>query len=101
MSSARFQDQLIDLENSVHKTVILPLYFYSLKDIAKSSFVNFKWRHAKASGGQSIYWYEQWLETKDRSILQDIIDYNKDDVRATEHLHLWMNQAAKQHLGLE
>jgi predicted RecB family nuclease len=91
----RFKDQLIDLENSVHKTVILPLYFYSLKDIAKSSFVNFKWRHAKASGGQSVFWYEQWLETKDQGILQDIIDYNEDDVRATEHVHIWMNAASK------
>lgn len=91
-----FKDQLIDLKKSVDKSVIFPLYFYSIKDIAKSSFVNFKWRHAKAGGGQSIFWYEQWLETKDRKILQDIIDYNEDDVRATEHLHLWINEAAKE-----
>lgn len=88
----QFQDQLVDLKNSVDNLVIFPLYFYSIKDIAKSSFVNFKWRHAKAGGGQSIFWYERWLETKDRQILQDIIDYNEDDVRATEHLHLWINQ---------
>ena len=87
-----FQELLIDLKKSVDKSVIFPLYFYSIKDIAKSSFVNFKWRHAKAGGGQSIFWYEQWLETKDRQTLQDIIDYNEDDVRATEHLHLWINQ---------
>jgi len=92
----RFKDQLIDLKKSVDKTVIFPLYFYSIKDIAKSSFVNFKWRHAKAGGGQSIFWYEQWLETKERQTLQDIIDYNEDDVRATEHLHLWINEAAKE-----
>jgi len=91
----RFKDQLIDLKKSVDKSVIFPLYFYSIKDIAKSSFVNFKWRHAKAGGGQSIFWYEQWLETKDRQTLQDIIDYNEDDVRATEHLHLWINESAK------
>ena len=94
----RFQDQLIDLKKSVDKSVVFPLYFYSIKDIAKSSFVNFKWRHAKAGGGQSIFWYEQWLETKDRKTLQDIIDYNEDDVRATEHLHLWINEAAKEQL---
>lgn len=76
--------------------MIFPLYFYSIKDIAKSSFVNFKWRHAKAGGGQSIFWYEQWLETKDRQTLQDIIDYNEDDVRAAEHLHLWINEVAKE-----
>lgn len=92
----RFKERLIDLKKSVDKSVIFPLYFYSIKDIAKSSFVNFKWRHAKAGGGQSIFWYEQWLETKDRQTLQDIIDYNEDDVRATEHLHLWINEAAKE-----
>jgi predicted RecB family nuclease len=91
----RFQELLIDLKKSVDKSVIFPLYFYSIKDIAKSSFVNFKWRHAKAGGGQSIFWYEQWLETKDRQTLQDIIDYNEDDVRATEHLHLWINESVQ------
>lgn len=94
----RFQDHLIDLKKTVDKSVVFPLYFYSIKDIAKSSFVNFKWRHAKAGGGQSIFWYEQWLETKNRQTLQDIIDYNEDDVRATEHLHLWINESAKEYL---
>lgn len=93
----KFQDHLIDLQKCVDKSVIFPLYFYSIKDLAKSSFVNFKWRHTKAGGGQSIFWYEQWLESKDRRILQNIIDYNEDDVRATECLHLWINEAAKNH----
>jgi uncharacterized protein len=91
----RFQDRLIDLQKTVDKSVIFPLYFYSIKDIAKSPFLNFRWRHAKAGGGQSIFWYERWLETGDKQLLQDIIDYNEDDVRATEHLHLWLNQASK------
>jgi predicted RecB family nuclease len=94
----RFQGNLIDLKKNVDNAVIFPLYFYSIKDIAKSSFVNFKWRHAKAGGGQSIFWYESWLETQDRQILQDIIDYNEDDVRATEHLHLWINKASQESL---
>lgn len=92
----RFQSHLIDLNNHVLETVVLPLYFYSIKDIAKSPFVNFKWRHAKAGGGQSIFWYERWLETGDRQVLQDIIDYNEDDVRATEHVHLWLNCLTKE-----
>ncbi len=89
----RFQDQLVDLKKTVDETVVFPLYFYSIKDIAKSSFVNFKWRHVKASGGQSIFWYEEWLEKKDRQTLQDIINYNEDDVRATEYLHLWLRKS--------
>jgi predicted RecB family nuclease len=91
----RFQDKLIDLEKEVKKTVVLPLYFYSIKDIAKSPFVNFKWRHAKAGGAQSMFWYEQWLKTGDRSILQDIIRYNEDDVRATEHVNKWLAEFSR------
>lgn len=90
-----FQNHLVDLQKHVEKSMIFPLYFYSIKDIAKSPFMNFKWRNAKASGGQSIFWYEQWLETKDKQMLQDIIDYNEDDVRATEHLHIWINDISK------
>lgn len=87
---SRFQNKLVDLLITVTESFIFPLYFYSIKDIAKSEFLNFKWRHQKAGGGQSIFWYEQWLETGNREILQDIIDYNEDDVRATESLYLWI-----------
>ncbi|MFA5273104.1 MAG: TM0106 family RecB-like putative nuclease [Candidatus Peribacter sp.] len=85
-----FMANFVDLAKVVQETVIFPLYFYSIKDIAKSPFVNFKWRHQKAGGAQSIFWYEKWLETGDRTILQDIIDYNEDDVIATEYLHKWL-----------
>jgi len=79
---------LIDLSPLCLKSFIFPTYFYSIKDIAKH--LNFTWQHEKAGGGQSILWYERWLETGDRKVLQDIINYNEDDVRATEFLHNWM-----------
>jgi len=85
-----FRERLVDLFKIVKETVIFPLYFYSIKDLAKSRFVNYKWRHQKAGGAQSIFWYEKWLETGDRKVLQDIIDYNEDDVVATEHLYNWL-----------
>ena len=85
-----FLKQLIDLSKVVQKSIIFPLYFYSIKDIAKSKFLNYKWRHAKAGGAQSIFWYEKWLETKDKQVLEDIINYNEDDVIATEYLHHWL-----------
>ena len=91
VSLEQFQSKLVDLQKVVEKAIIFPLYFYSIKDIAKSSFLNFKWRHQKASGGQSVFWYEQWLETRNNEILEDIINYNEDDVRATECLFLWLN----------
>lgn len=85
-----FVNKFIDLCAIVQSSVIFPLYFYSIKDIAKSKFVNYKWRHPKAGGAQSIFWYEKWLETGDKQVLQDIINYNEDDVVATEHLHNWL-----------
>lgn len=86
-----FKSNLIDLQNVVEQSAIFPLYFYSIKDLAKSRFINFKWRHQKAGGGQSVFWYDQWLATRDKIILEDIINYNEDDVRATEHLFRWIN----------
>lgn len=85
-----FQDKLFDLEKTRKESVIFPLYFYSIKDIAKSKFLDFKWRHAKAGGAQSIFWYKQWLVDGDRSVLNDIVDYNEDDVRATEYFYNWL-----------
>lgn len=82
--------RFFDLSEIVQKSVIFPLYFYSIKDIAKSKFLNFKWRHAKAGGARSIFWYEEWLEKNDRGILNDIVNYNEDDVRATEFLRDWL-----------
>lgn len=87
-----FVERFVDLSIIVQESVILPLYFYSIKDIAKSKFLNYHWRHPKAGGAQSIFWYEKWLETKDRTVLTDIINYNEDDVIATEYLHRWLMQ---------
>ena len=85
-----FQQNLIDLFEIVKKSVIFPLYFYSIKDLATSKFIDYKWRHAKAGGAQSIFWYEEWMESGNRKVLQDVIDYNEDDVRATERLYDWL-----------
>ena len=90
-----FASQYVDLLAVVRESVIFPLYFYSIKDIAKSKFLGFKWRSKKAGGAQSIFWYEEWLETKDRQILQDVIDYNEDDVLATACLDKWLRKNGK------
>jgi uncharacterized protein len=89
-----FVSRFIDLSDVVQKNVIFPLYFYSIKDIAKK-ILKFKWRHEKAGGAQSIFWYEEWLEKGDRNILQDIVNYNEDDVRATEYLCEWLKTKGK------
>lgn len=83
-----FISNLVDLRKITTGSFVFPVYFYSIKDIAK--YLDFKWQHEKAGGAQSIFWYEEWLDKKDRKILQDIINYNEDDVNATQFLHRWL-----------
>ena len=44
------------------------------------------------SGGASIDYYENWCESGDRKILEEIIIYNEDDVRATAFLKDWLTK---------
>lgn len=83
-----FKSRLFDLFAVVTKCLVFPLYFYSIKDICKH--LGFRWRHKKAGGAQSIFWYETWLASGDREVLHDIIRYNEDDVRASVFLKNWL-----------
>lgn len=87
-----FRSRMIDLKPIATKQLTLPLYFYSLKKICRS--FGFSWRGELQSGGASIDYYERWCETGDRKILNDIIIYNEDDVRATLHLKEWLAKYA-------
>ncbi len=79
---------MIDLCRLAQRTTIFPLYFYSLKDLAK--YLGFRWRASDASGANSVLWFQEWCEKGDRALLQKITDYNEDDVRATAFLKDWM-----------
>ena len=78
---------MIDILSVIRPAVIFPLSFYALKDIAK--YIGFEWRADDASGANSVIWFEEWLEKKTPKILQKIIEYNEDDVRATHVLKEW------------
>lgn len=79
---------MIDLNRLIQHTVIFPLHFYSLKDVCKH--LGFAWRADDASGANSVLWFQEWLDGQDRKMLQKIIDYNEDDVRATAYLKDWL-----------
>jgi uncharacterized protein len=78
---------MIDLLSVLRPTIVFPLSFYSLKDLAQ--YIGFEWRAADASGANSVLWFEEWLKTKDKHTLQKIFEYNEDDVRATRALKQW------------
>ncbi|MDO8495097.1 MAG: TM0106 family RecB-like putative nuclease [bacterium] len=86
----KFKNNTIDLHRSVVDTVILPLYFYSLKDVAR--YIGFQWKAADAGGAESVVWYNDWKEKGDKNIKQKIIDYNKDDVMATLIIKEWLEK---------
>ncbi len=86
----KFQNNTIDLHQRVIESVVLPLYFYSLKDIGR--YLGFDWRAEDAGGAQSVVWYNEWLNTQDKKIIDKILDYNEDDVRATLHVKEWLAQ---------
>ncbi len=72
----------VDLYSDIiYKSIDWPLSSYSLKEVA--TYLGFDWRDQSPSGAESILWYNEYLESKDKKILQRIIDYNEDDCKAT------------------
>lgn len=74
--------KMIDLFQLVKKHAVLPLVYYNLKEVAKH--FGFKWRAEDASGSNSMLWYNEWLKNKDKKVLKKILNYNEDDVKATD-----------------
>lgn len=89
-----FRARMVDLKDSLRHTMTFPLYFYGLKYIAK--FLGFSWRSQVKGGGASVDAYEQYLKTQDEAILNDIILYNEDDVRATAFVRDWLANYAQE-----
>lgn len=81
-------ERFVDVHDSIVQMVTLPIESYALKAIAR--WVGFEWRDEGANGAQSIYWYDQWLETSDRTFLDTILRYNEDDCRATWLVKDWL-----------
>jgi predicted RecB family nuclease len=55
-----------------------------MKTLAK--YLGFSWRDTDPSGAASIEWFNQWIETGDRTVKRRILDYNEDDCRAMQVL---------------
>lgn len=88
LARRRLDENMVDLMKICGKAVVFPVLFYSLKDIAR--YLGFSWRNKKASGMQSIIWYDKWLNEQDKKALNDVVEYNEDDVKATKHLKDWL-----------
>lgn len=79
---------LVDLYKVVREAIRISEPSYSIK------YVEHFYRPARAgdvqNAGASIVFYERWRETQDAQLLQDIADYNRDDVESTQQLRDWL-----------
>jgi predicted RecB family nuclease len=89
----RFRENMIDVKQLLTHSIVLPLYFYGLKYSAP--FFGFSWRGDVKSGGQSVDVFEEYLKTMNEDLLNEIILYNEDDVRATAVLTDWLRGYAR------
>lgn len=80
--------RLRDLNRDLVQSVVLPVYSYSLKAVAKS--LGYRWSHPEASAAQSMFWYSSWLKSGERRFLDWAVEYNADDCRATRVLKEWL-----------
>lgn len=86
-------ERSVDVLERLREAVIFPLSFYSLKDIAQ--YLGFRWRHEDAGGLNSVLWYEDWLVNGNQEMLDDVLRYNEDDVRATWLVRQWAVHKAR------
>ncbi|MFH1064675.1 MAG: TM0106 family RecB-like putative nuclease [Candidatus Woesearchaeota archaeon] len=84
----RMSDNMHDVFKMIIGHVVLPLYSYSIKPIAKH--LSYKWDDKKAGGAQSMLWYQEWLDSGDLKIKEKILQYNKNDCEATRVVLDWL-----------
>jgi predicted RecB family nuclease len=77
-----------DLNRHFPRDVVLPVYSYSLKPVAR--FLGFSWRNLQASGDEAMVWYDLFLKTGDKKYMELIKQYNSDDLLATKKVKEWL-----------
>ncbi|MCX7653957.1 MAG: TM0106 family RecB-like putative nuclease [Fervidobacterium sp.] len=84
--------RFVDVYKVYVNHVALPIPSYSLKTIAR--FFGFNWR-TDINGMTVIDYYREYIATKDKEILREILKYNEDDVRATKFIVEHLNNIAQ------
>lgn len=92
-AATRVKARLFDLyQAGVRKAVRLPLVSYSIKQVAP--LAGFHWRNPTAGGLWSIVQYQRAMATPDAAerarLLQEIVEYNRDDLVATRAVWQWL-----------
>jgi len=82
------EHKMVDLYRVVREGVRVSEPRYSIKNM--EHFYLEKRAGAVTNAGASIVYYEKWKQTQDPQLLQDIADYNEQDVRSTLELRNWL-----------
>lgn len=99
----RMEEAYFDmLHRGVRRCVRLPLYSYSVKQVA--GLAGFRWRNPDSGSVWSIVQYQKARASRDPAererILRGIVDYNADDLLAMRAVWRWMlEQGPKGHCG--
>jgi uncharacterized protein len=80
--------RFVDLYRVVQQGIVASESGYSLKNL--EAFYMEKRTGEVATAGDSIIAYENWLETGDNSVLEEIERYNEIDCRSTKGLRDWL-----------
>lgn len=82
------QRRLVDLYKVVREAIMISESAYSLKNV-EHFYMGDREAELKTAAGSIVY-YEQWRQTHDERLLEDIRRYNEDDCRSTRLLREWL-----------
>lgn len=91
MNTRELNARLVDLYKLIIHSFILPVRFYSLKDVART--IGFNWRIGSFSGYEAMKALSMWEKSKNSDILSKITIYNEDDCRALMAVKTRLEQA--------
>ena len=75
-------EHAVNLLSFVFAHIYFPTCSNGLKEIA--GYLGFRWSGSPASGLESIVWRHRWEASKDPSLKQALLDYNREDCEALE-----------------
>ena len=88
MDQLQRERRFVDLFKVVSGGMVASEMGYSIKDL--EAFYMEKRSAGVATAGASVVFYEQWRETSDQRLLDEIHDYNRTDCVSTQLLRDWL-----------
>lgn len=88
---------LFDMRDVLTRSFVLPLKSYGLKAVCKAkNLVDFQWELSESGSQWSVVRYVDYLNgsaLEERELIKrEILTYNRDDVKATRALELWLRR---------